>query len=96
MSSSADDVNVIDSSTIFIGTTDDEGWAKYGFSDTGSDTATKVARKKKVKVEEKGEDMDKKDPEEQEKAKEDELVRQDDSHGFETCDGFDFFEVFAC
>ena len=74
MSSSADDMNVIDSSTIFIGTTNDEGWAKYGFSDTGSDSAKKVARKKEVKVEEKAEDSDKKNPEEQEKDKEDELV----------------------
>ena len=76
MASSADDMNVIDFSTIFIGTTDDEGWAKYGFPDTGSDSAKKVARKKEVKVEEKAEDSEKKKPEEQEKDKEDELVNR--------------------
>ena len=76
MTSSGDDMTVIDSSTIFIGTTDDEGWAKYGVSDTGSDSTKNVARKKEVKVEEKAEDSDKKDPEEQEKDKEEELVNR--------------------
>ena len=80
MSSSADEVNVIDSSTIFIGTTDDEGWAKYGFSDAGSDTSMKVSKKKEVKVEKQDEDAGKKDeegdkgPQELDTSKEDELI----------------------
>ena len=74
MASSGDDMTVVTSSSIFIGTTDDEGWAKYGV--TESDSTKGVSRKKEVKVEEKAEDSQKKDPEKQEKEKEDELVNK--------------------
>ena len=71
MSSLVNDINVVDSSAIFIGTTDDEGWAKYGFSDHGSDGSKPIARKKaEVKKEEEEEDKEKKHEKEQEKENE--------------------------
>ena len=72
MSSSADDINVVDSSAIFIGTTDDEGWAKYGFSDHGSDGSKPMARKKaEVKKEE---EQAQETEQEKEQEKEDEVI----------------------
>ena len=70
MSTSTDDINVVDSSAIFIGTTDDEGWAKCGFSDTGSDASKPMARKK---VEVKDEEAKEKE-QEKEQEKEDEVL----------------------
>ena len=72
MSSSAEDINIVDSSAIFIGTTDDEGWAKYGVSDHGSDGSKPMARKK---AEVKKEDESAKEKEqEKEQEKEDEVI----------------------
>ena len=72
MSSSAEDINMVDSSAIFIGTTDDEGWAKYGFSDHGSDGSKPMARKKaEVKKEE---ESAKEKEQEKEQEKEDEVI----------------------
>ena len=71
MSSSADDIHVVDSSAIFIGTTDDEGWAKHGFSDSGSDASKPMARKKaEVKKEEEAKEKE----QEKEQEKEDEVL----------------------
>ena len=80
MTSSSDEITVVDSSSTFICTTDDDGWAKYGFSDAGSDTSKKVGRKKVVKaeVEKKDDEVEKKDEEEGRKAEEHEKSKENE------------------
>ena len=61
MASSSDELNIV-TTPIFIGTTDDEGWKKYGYSDSSA-VPDKPLAKKKSDVKE-----------EEDKEKEDELV----------------------
>ena len=63
MASSSDESNAV-TTPIFIGTRDDEGWSKYGYSDSSAVPDKPLATKK----------SDVKEEEDKEKEKEDELA----------------------